>query len=92
MLRGQTSSTKYSPTWVKTSAKEVKEQAENWRRFNPRLCQSQQGILAKTKAPFVVDKKNVPKYVPNYRWYDLIGHAQSCNYFLYKGSDYDGGG
>ncbi|GFO26008.1 D.miranda DNA sequence of the trim transposon [Plakobranchus ocellatus] len=32
MLRGQTSSTKYSPTWEKTSAKEVKEQVENGRR------------------------------------------------------------
>ncbi|GFO14918.1 hypothetical protein PoB_004142300 [Plakobranchus ocellatus] len=31
MLRGQTSSTKYSPTWEKTSAKEVKEQVENKR-------------------------------------------------------------
>ncbi|GFO13332.1 hypothetical protein PoB_003983700 [Plakobranchus ocellatus] len=32
MLKGQTSSTKYSPTWEKTSAKEVKEQVENGRR------------------------------------------------------------
>ncbi|GFN89067.1 L-threonine dehydratase catabolic tdcb-like [Plakobranchus ocellatus] len=32
MLRGQTSSTKYSPTWEKTSAKEAKEQVENGRR------------------------------------------------------------
>ncbi|GFO13709.1 ubiquitin-protein ligase e3b-like [Plakobranchus ocellatus] len=29
MLRGQTSSTKYSPTWEKNSAKEVLEQPEN---------------------------------------------------------------
>ncbi|GFN86910.1 methionine--tRNA ligase, mitochondrial [Plakobranchus ocellatus] len=28
MLRGQTSSTNYSPTWEKASAKEVKEQLE----------------------------------------------------------------
>ncbi|GFN89285.1 thyrotropin-releasing hormone receptor-like [Plakobranchus ocellatus] len=33
ILRGQTSSTRYSPTKEKTSAKEVKEQAENWRRY-----------------------------------------------------------
>ncbi|GFO19703.1 hypothetical protein PoB_004620800 [Plakobranchus ocellatus] len=32
MLRGQTSSTKNSPTWEKTSAKEVKKQVENGRR------------------------------------------------------------
>ncbi|GFO22252.1 eukaryotic translation initiation factor 3 subunit f [Plakobranchus ocellatus] len=31
-LRGPASSTKYSPTWEKTSAKEVKEQVENGRR------------------------------------------------------------
>ncbi|GFO37329.1 hypothetical protein PoB_006383400 [Plakobranchus ocellatus] len=31
ILRGQTSSMKYSPTWEKTSTKEVKEQAENGR-------------------------------------------------------------
>ncbi|GFO28482.1 hypothetical protein PoB_005498700 [Plakobranchus ocellatus] len=29
MPKGQTSSTKYFPTWEKTSAKEVKEQVEN---------------------------------------------------------------
>ncbi|GFO16688.1 hypothetical protein PoB_004319300 [Plakobranchus ocellatus] len=33
MLRGQTSSTNYSPTWEKTLAKEVKEQVENGRRL-----------------------------------------------------------
>ncbi|GFO47653.1 hypothetical protein PoB_007415800 [Plakobranchus ocellatus] len=35
MLRGQISSTKYSPTWEKISAKEVKEQVENGRRAEP---------------------------------------------------------
>ncbi|GFN92465.1 hypothetical protein PoB_001897100 [Plakobranchus ocellatus] len=33
MLRWQTISTKYSPTWEKTSAKEVKEQVENGREY-----------------------------------------------------------
>ncbi|GFO14329.1 hypothetical protein PoB_004083400 [Plakobranchus ocellatus] len=32
MLRGQTSSTKYSPTWAKTSTAEAKEPVENGRR------------------------------------------------------------
>ncbi|GFO26200.1 PiggyBac transposable element-derived protein 4 [Plakobranchus ocellatus] len=32
MLRGQTSSTKYSPTWAKTSTGEVKEPIENVKR------------------------------------------------------------
>ncbi|GFO00938.1 ribonuclease h1 [Plakobranchus ocellatus] len=32
ILRGQTSSMRYSPFWEKTSTKEVKEQAENGRR------------------------------------------------------------
>ncbi|GFN93095.1 hypothetical protein PoB_001960100 [Plakobranchus ocellatus] len=32
MLRGQTNSTKYSPTWEEISAKEVKEKVENGRR------------------------------------------------------------
>ncbi|GFO43216.1 hypothetical protein PoB_006972100 [Plakobranchus ocellatus] len=35
MLREQTSSMNYSPTWEKTSAKEVKEKVENGRRFEP---------------------------------------------------------
>ncbi|GFN75708.1 hypothetical protein PoB_000221400 [Plakobranchus ocellatus] len=38
MLRGQTSSTKYSPTWEKTSAKKVKEQVEN------RRCRSTESL------------------------------------------------
>ncbi|GFO27133.1 hypothetical protein PoB_005363800 [Plakobranchus ocellatus] len=33
MLSGQTISTKYPPTWEKTSAKEVKKQVENRRRL-----------------------------------------------------------
>ncbi|GFO13367.1 retrovirus-related pol polyprotein from transposon 17.6 [Plakobranchus ocellatus] len=33
MLRAQTSSTRYSPTWEKTSAKEMKKQVENGRRL-----------------------------------------------------------
>ncbi|GFO38615.1 hypothetical protein PoB_006512000 [Plakobranchus ocellatus] len=41
MLRGQTISTKYSPTWEKTSTKEVKEQVENGRRLSLAfLCNS----------------------------------------------------
>ncbi|GFN76762.1 hypothetical protein PoB_000326800 [Plakobranchus ocellatus] len=34
ILRGQTSSMRYSPTWEKTSIKEVKELAENGRRVS----------------------------------------------------------
>ncbi|GFN90350.1 craniofacial development protein 2-like protein [Plakobranchus ocellatus] len=47
ILRGQTSSTKYSPTWEKTSTKEVKEQAENGRHSHsvaPGGTESEKGV------------------------------------------------
>ncbi|GFO31075.1 hypothetical protein PoB_005758000 [Plakobranchus ocellatus] len=45
ILRGQTSSMQCSPTWEKTSSKEVKEQAENRRRRTASLTE---------KLPFLI--------------------------------------
>ncbi|GFO49469.1 52 kda repressor of the inhibitor of the protein kinase [Plakobranchus ocellatus] len=48
ILRGQTSSTKYSPTWEKTSAKELKEQAENGRRCKKWVVNTRRADLLST--------------------------------------------
>ncbi|GFO01116.1 hypothetical protein PoB_002762100 [Plakobranchus ocellatus] len=48
MLRSQITLTKYSPTWEKTSAKEVNEQVENGRRV---LASPQQGDLRLSGPP-----------------------------------------
>ncbi|GFN88495.1 embryonic stem cell-specific 5-hydroxymethylcytosine-binding protein-like [Plakobranchus ocellatus] len=69
-LRGRTSSTKYSPTWEKTSAKEMKEQVENRRCVLApadiiKAC-SYRNYAQKRKCPSWIQAPGGQQYTPGY--------------------------